>query len=42
MHVDAMKICAQNNLSFMVEKPLSTSMEGIDEINELNQLIKSG
>ena len=30
MHVDAMKICAQNKLSFMVEKPLSTSMEGID------------
>ena len=35
MHVDAMKICAQNNLSFMVEKPLSTSMEGIDEIIQL-------
>ena len=32
MHVDAMKICAQNKLSFMVEKPLSTSMEGVDEI----------
>ena len=35
MHVDAMNICAQNNLSFMVEKPLSTSMEGIDEIIQL-------
>ena len=35
MHVDAMKICAQNNLSFMVEKPLSISMEGIDEIIQL-------
>ena len=35
MHVDAMKICAQNNLSFMVEKPLSTSMEGVDEIIQL-------
>ena len=35
MHVDAMKICAQNNLSFMVEKPLSTSMEWIDEIIQL-------
>ena len=35
MHVEAMKICAQNNLSFMVEKPLSTSMEGIDEIIQL-------
>ena len=35
MHVGAMKICAQNNLSFMVEKPLSTSMEGIDEVIEL-------
>ncbi|MDA7544326.1 Gfo/Idh/MocA family oxidoreductase [Alphaproteobacteria bacterium] len=32
MHVDAMKICAQNNLSFMVEKPLSTNMDGIDEV----------
>ncbi len=35
MHTEAMKICAQNNLSFMVEKPLSTSMEGIDEIIQL-------
>ena len=35
MHVDAMKICAQNKLSFMVEKPLSTSMEGVDEIIQL-------
>ena len=35
MHVDAMNICAQNNLSFMVEKPLSTSMEGVDEIIQL-------
>ena len=35
MHVDAMKVCAQNNLSFMVEKPLSTNMEGIDEIIQL-------
>ena len=35
MHVDAMKTCAQNNLSFMVEKPLSTSMEGVDEIIQL-------
>ena len=35
MHVDAMNMCAQNNLSFMVEKPLSTSMEGIDEITQL-------
>ena len=35
MHVDAMNMCAQNNLSFMVEKPLSTSMEGIDEIIQL-------
>mgnify|MGYP003299566960 FL=1 len=35
MHVDAMKICAQNKLSFMVEKPLSTSVEGVDEIIQL-------
>ena len=35
MHVDAMKICALNKLSFMVEKPLSTSMEGVDEIIQL-------
>jgi 1,5-anhydro-D-fructose reductase (1,5-anhydro-D-mannitol-forming) len=35
VHVDAMKICAQNKLSFMVEKPLSTSMEGIDKIIQL-------
>ena len=35
MHVDAMKICAQNKLSFMVEKPLSTSMEGVDEVIQL-------
>ena len=35
MHVDAMKICALNKLSFMVEKPLSTSMEGVDDIIQL-------
>ena len=35
MHVEAMKVCAENKLSFMVEKPLSTSMEGVDEVIEL-------
>ena len=35
MHVEAMKICAINELPFMVEKPLSTSMEGIDEVINL-------
>jgi len=35
MHVEAMKKCAINNLPFMVEKPLSTSMEGIDEVIDL-------
>ena len=34
-HVEAMKVCALNKLSFMVEKPLSTSMDGIDEIINL-------
>ncbi|MBT3776478.1 MAG: Gfo/Idh/MocA family oxidoreductase, partial [Pelagibacteraceae bacterium] len=31
-HVEPMKICALNKLPFMVEKPLSTSMEGVDEV----------
>ena len=34
-HVEAMKVCALNKLPFMVEKPLSTSMDGIDEIINL-------
>jgi predicted dehydrogenase len=33
--VEAMRICALNKLPFMVEKPLSTSMEGVDEIINL-------
>jgi len=35
IHVEAMKICARNKLSFMVEKPLSTNMEGVDEVIDL-------
>ena len=35
LHVEAMKLCAISKLSFMVEKPLSTSMEGVDEVIEL-------
>ena len=35
MHIEAMEICAHNKLPFMVEKPLSTSMEGVDEVIEL-------
>ncbi len=34
-HVDAMKLCALNKLPFMVEKPLSTSMKGVDEVIDL-------
>ena len=35
MHVEAMKECSINQLPFMVEKPLSTSMDGVDEVIDL-------
>ena len=34
-HVEAMKECSINQLPFMVEKPLSTSMDGVDEVIDL-------
>jgi predicted dehydrogenase len=34
-HVEPMKICLENNLPFMVEKPLSVNMDGIDEVINL-------
>ena len=30
-----MKICAEHNLPFMVEKPLSINLEGLDEVISL-------
>jgi len=34
-HVEPMKLCVKNNLPFMVEKPLSINMDGIDEVINL-------
>ena len=34
-HIEPMRVCAKNNIAFMVEKPLSISLDGIDEIISL-------
>ena len=34
-HIEPMKICAENKIPFMVEKPLSINLEGVNEIIEL-------
>lgn len=34
-HIEPMKLCAENKISFMVEKPLSINLVGVDEVIEL-------